>query len=67
MARTIPQVQKGDTIPPGIEGRFWTAGIHTRDHTGKRWGNRIEVYGRTKEDAEALRDDVMFALSQLIT
>ena len=42
----------GDTLGPNECG-VWEAGIHVGP-----WGNRIECYGNTKVEAEALRDQL---------
>lgn len=48
---------KGNTDPIGDCGNF-AAGLNVED-----WGNRIEVYGSTPADAEALRDKFIEALA----
>lgn len=48
--------EKGDTFQEGSDG-IYTAGIHV-----DAWVHRIECYGKTPEEAEALRDRVLAAL-----
>lgn len=50
---------KGDTYQERHD-TMWTAGIHVGEH-----GNRIEVHGQTKEEAEALRDRTLAGLLAL--
>lgn len=50
---------KGNTDPIGDCGNF-AAGLDVEG-----WGNRIEVYGSTPADAEALRDEFIKELSEL--
>lgn len=55
----------GDTYPPDVSTvDHWQAGINVQGQ-GRFWGNRIEVYGRTQQDAEQLRDAVLKALNTL--
>lgn len=48
---------KGNTDPIGDCGNF-AAGLDVEG-----WGNRVEVYGSTPADAEALRDEFITELS----
>ena len=54
----IPEATKGHTFPPQELGDLWTAGINLGRH-----GNAIECYRETKEQAEALRDKVLWAIT----
>lgn len=46
---------KGDDYGPNADG-IWHAGIRV-----SKWGNRIEVYGESAEDAAQLRDSILSA------
>jgi len=53
----LPPLKAGDTfIEEGDD--YWTAGIHVGDH-----GNAIECYRSTEDEANALRDFILEALS----
>lgn len=57
----------GDTYSPTKEVDKWIAGINHLNGApdGDDWYQRIEIYGDTQEDAEALRDRIINALAAL--
>jgi len=57
----MSEYEIGDTRPPS-DGNMWVAGISRCDE-GNRHGNQIEVYGKTKEEAEELRDYIFEAIT----
>ena len=59
----MSEYEIGDTIAPSDRrGYMWIAGI-SRSDEGNRHGNQIEVYEKTKEAAEELRDFIFEAIT----
>lgn len=56
---TAGEFTAGDTFRPDGVGVGWTSGIHNLP-----WGNKIECYGSTREEAEALRDRLLLLLNR---
>ena len=55
---------QGDTYGPNECGK-WTSGIHCqlggKSYEGF-WGNRVELYADSQEDAESLRDKILMCI-----
>lgn len=55
---------KGDTYGPNESGK-WTSGIHcqlgNKNYEGF-WGNRVELYADSQEEAESLRDKILMCI-----
>ncbi len=51
----------GDIRAPSEGHTMWTAGIHVTED-GRKHGNRIEIYGETRSEAEELRNFIMEAI-----
>lgn len=69
--KSIQAVSDGDAYESNESEGIWTAGIDIPFKSesifsrskGDMWQSRIECHGESKEDAEALRDAVLSAIT----